>query len=104
MFREFQIQLTVLLALTGAETFRRKEMVIRKSDVQTALKRRYPTKRFVVQDKPCILTKEKQEMYQILFQSFGPGINMTKDAYNLLHSVVFGWHRSNHERNRIQSG
>ena len=92
MFTEFFVQITMVLALAGAEAFRREEMVIRLEDLKKALGRLYPDDVFhIVATKPTL--NESQEMYTLLHARFGPGINMTREAFALFRGMVYTWYR-----------
>lgn len=107
MFRDFLVQLTMVLTLAGAETFRREEMTIQLEDVKKALRRLRPNE--VESYQSCSIKTsidEQRELYSILYNSFGPGINMTTHAYSLLRSAVQVWHwkRYHVEEECLQSG
>jgi hypothetical protein len=105
MFREFIVQLSMVLALAGVETFRREETTIGLDDLKKGLQRLKP--REVVSYTSCKSVpsaQEKQEMYHILYKSFGPGINMTNDAFALLRGVVFEWYRCKHSNQEVEAG
>jgi hypothetical protein len=97
MFTDFLVQITMVLALAGAEALRRQEMVIRVGDLRRALGRLYPNDVFgIVTTKPTL--NESQELYALLHARFGPGINMTCEAFALFRGMVYTWHRRRLQR------
>ncbi len=105
MFREFIVQLSMVLVLASAETFRREEATIGLDDLKKGFRRLKPREvesYTICNTKPS--AQETQEMYHILYKLFGPGMNMTNDAFGLLHSVVCKWYRCKHAQKTIESG
>jgi len=97
------LQLSMVLTLAGAEAFGREEMTITMDDLKKGLHRLRPREvESYTMCKTAPSNQEKAELYHILVKSFGPGINMTKDAFALLRGVVYKWHRSKHVETSIE--
>lgn len=78
------INLRSLLVLAGAEAFKRKEMLIKYVDVAHALRRLNKPLDTTLRLNAQPSAEDLQALYKVLFNAFGPGINMTLGALSLL--------------------
>jgi len=93
MFRSFFYQVFTIIHLAALQSFKREEMVITLNDIQSALHEcLHKNDKMVVMCKNTISFDDKAELYVILYNAFGPDINITKEAFECLHNIVYTWH------------
>ena len=90
MFDAHTSKLRILLVLAGSRAFQREEMVISRIDVFAAIHVLWPNEQL----SPCPefpTQEDRSHMYKLMFNAFGPGINLTTSAFGVIRGLVHTW-------------